>query len=46
MKLRERQGEGLSEIRGEHGMYELGKTEDNRDAKELDCVTDFKTNSE
>ena len=44
----------LLEIRAGYRMYEIGKTEDNPDAKGLafslhpkikDCVTDFKTNS-
>ena len=49
-----RKGEELSEIRAGNWMYEIGKTEDNPDAKGLaflihpnikDCVTDFKTYS-
>ena len=45
-----RKGEGLSEIGGGYWMYEIGKTQDNLDAKGLaflmhqqikDCVTDF-----
>ena len=47
-------GERLSEIRGGYWMYEIGKTEDNPDAKGLaflihpkikNCVTAFKENS-
>ena len=53
MKLTERGG-GLSEIKGEYWMYEIGKTEDNPDGKRLtvvinpknkNCVTDFRTYS-
>ena len=49
-----RKGEGLLEIRAGYWMYEIGKTEDNPDAKGLaflihpkikDCVTDFQTYS-
>ena len=48
------EGEGLLEIRAGYWMYEIGKTEDNPDAKGLaflihpkikDCVADFKTYS-
>ena len=48
----DRKGEALSEIGAGYLMYEMGKTEDNPDAKGLaflihpkikDCVTDFKT---
>ena len=48
-----RKGKGWSEIKG-YWMYEIGKTEENPDAKGLaflihlkitDCVTDFKTHS-
>ena len=47
-----RKGEGLLEIGAGYWMYEIGKTEDNPDAKGFaflihpkneDCVTDFKT---
>ena len=47
-----RKGEGLLEIRAGYWIYEIGKTEDNPDAKGLeflvhpkikDCVTNFKT---
>ena len=49
-----RKGEGLSEFRAGYWTYEIGKTEDKSNAKELtflihpkiqDCVTDFKTYS-
>ena len=49
-----RKGEGLLEIRGGYWIYEIGKTEDNHNAKELallihpefkDFVTDFRTYS-
>ena len=37
--VKHRKGEGLSEIRGGHWMYEIGKTEDNPDAKGLAFLT-------
>ena len=49
-----RKGEGLSEIRAGYWIYEIGKTEDNPNAKGFgflihpqikDCVADFKTYS-